>query len=74
MVNEFLCTCFVPSLHSRGVDRYSKGNVFLAGDAAHIHSPVGGQGKDRPAVDADGWINLSISHFVFGIRDISLCL
>jgi 2-polyprenyl-6-methoxyphenol hydroxylase-like FAD-dependent oxidoreductase len=28
-------------IHFRHVDRMAKGNVFLAGDAAHIHSPAG---------------------------------
>lgn len=33
-------------LHHRCVDRYSEGRLFLCGDAAHIHSPVGGQGMN----------------------------
>lgn len=39
-------------LHHRGVDRYSKGRVFVAGDAAHIHSPAGGQGMNTGIQDA----------------------
>jgi 2-polyprenyl-6-methoxyphenol hydroxylase-like FAD-dependent oxidoreductase len=31
-------------IHCRMVDRYRAGRVFLAGDAAHAHSPAGGQG------------------------------
>lgn len=31
-------------IHCRMVDRYRAGRVFLAGDAAHAHSPTGGQG------------------------------
>lgn len=31
-------------IHCRMVDRYRIGRVFLAGDAAHAHSPTGGQG------------------------------
>jgi 2-polyprenyl-6-methoxyphenol hydroxylase-like FAD-dependent oxidoreductase len=30
--------------HSRIADRFSSGNVFLVGDAAHIYNPAGGQG------------------------------
>ncbi len=33
-------------------DRYRKGRIFLAGDAAHIHSPVGGQGLNTGVQDA----------------------
>ena len=36
----------------RHVDPMSKGNVFLAGDAAHIHSPVGGRGMNLGIEDA----------------------
>jgi 2-polyprenyl-6-methoxyphenol hydroxylase-like FAD-dependent oxidoreductase len=38
-------------LHHRAVDKFSEGNVFLAGDAAHIHSPVGGQGMNTGLQD-----------------------
>lgn len=36
----------------RMVDRYRVGRVFLAGDAAHIHSPAGGQGITTGIQDA----------------------
>ena len=36
----------------RIVDRYRAGRVFLAGDAAHIHSPAGGQGMNTGIQDA----------------------
>ncbi len=41
----------------RLVDRYRVGRVFLAGDAAHIHSPAGGQGMNTGIQDAQnlGW-------------------
>lgn len=44
-------------LHHRGVDRYRVGRAFVAGDAAHIHSPAGGQGMNTGMQDAYnlGW-------------------
>jgi 2-polyprenyl-6-methoxyphenol hydroxylase-like FAD-dependent oxidoreductase len=39
-------------INCRMVDRYRVGRVFLAGDAAHIHSPTGGQGITTGVQDA----------------------
>ncbi|MFG2956235.1 FAD-dependent monooxygenase [Streptomyces sp. NPDC048291] len=41
----------------RQVPRYRQGRVFLAGDAAHIHSPAGGMGMNTGMQDAAnlGW-------------------
>lgn len=44
-------------VNQRKVEQYRKGRIFLAGDAAHIHSPVGGQGMNTGIQDAFnlGW-------------------
>ena len=43
-------------INERKVAEYSRGRVFLAGDAAHIHSPAGGQGMNTGMQDS---INLA---------------
>jgi 2-polyprenyl-6-methoxyphenol hydroxylase-like FAD-dependent oxidoreductase len=39
-------------IHHRSVNKYREGRVFVAGDAAHIHSPAGGQGMNTGLQDA----------------------
>jgi 2-polyprenyl-6-methoxyphenol hydroxylase-like FAD-dependent oxidoreductase len=43
-------------VHHRVTERFRKGRAFLLGDAAHIHSPAGGQGMNTGIGDA---INLA---------------
>ena len=43
-------TCF--EIHHGQVPAYRHGRVFLTGDAAHIHSPAGGQGMNTGMQDA----------------------
>jgi 2-polyprenyl-6-methoxyphenol hydroxylase-like FAD-dependent oxidoreductase len=43
-------------VHHRVTDRFRKGRAFLLGDAAHVHSPAGGQGMNTGIGDA---INLA---------------
>ena len=43
-------------VHHRVAEHFRKGRAFLLGDAAHVHSPVGGQGMNTGIGDA---INLA---------------
>jgi len=42
----------VYKVHTRHVESFSSGRCFLAGDAAHIHTPAGGQGMNTGIQDA----------------------
>jgi 2-polyprenyl-6-methoxyphenol hydroxylase-like FAD-dependent oxidoreductase len=47
-----LAWCSLFRIHTRMVERYRRGRVFLCGDAAHIHSPAGGHGMNTGVQDA----------------------
>ncbi|KAF8857520.1 hypothetical protein BDZ45DRAFT_674700 [Acephala macrosclerotiorum] len=58
-------------LHHRIADSYRSGRMLLAGDAAHIHSPAGGQGMNTGMHDAVnlGW---KLASVIRGEKDDSL--
>jgi 2-polyprenyl-6-methoxyphenol hydroxylase-like FAD-dependent oxidoreductase len=58
-------------VHHRVADKFRVGRAFLLGDAAHIHSPAGGQGMNTGIGDAVnlGW---KLAHVLQGRADISL--
>ncbi|CAN5418085.1 FAD-dependent monooxygenase [soil metagenome] len=41
----------VYKVHSRAVNKFSEGRCFVAGDAAHIHTPAGAQGMNTGIQD-----------------------
>ncbi len=58
-------------LHHRCVDTFSKGKIFLAGDAAHVHSPAGGQGMNTGLQDAHN-LSWKLALVIKGEAKISL--
>ena len=54
-------------VHQRKVARYADGRAFLLGDAAHIHSPIGGQGMNAGIADA---VNLAWKLALVVIDDV----
>lgn len=49
-------------LHHRVAERYRSGRILLAGDAAHVHSPAGGQGMNTGIQDA-----IALGHALTGV-------
>lgn len=55
-------------VHHRVAERFRVGPVLLAGDAAHVHSPVGGQGMNTGLQDAHHLANL-LADVASGLQD-----
>jgi 2-polyprenyl-6-methoxyphenol hydroxylase-like FAD-dependent oxidoreductase len=53
-------------LHHRAAARYRTGRVFLAGDAAHVHSPAGAQGMNTGIQDAHN-LAWKLAHTLRGV-------
>ena len=60
-------------INERLAARYRAARCFLVGDAAHIHSPAGGQGMNTGIQDATnlGW---KLAHALNGIGDAALLI
>jgi p-hydroxybenzoate 3-monooxygenase len=55
-------------LHSHVTEPMQQGNVFLAGDAAHIVTPAGGKGMNLALQDADELAAGLLEHYGRGDR------
>jgi len=47
-----ICGCNLYTVHQRVASRFRVGRVLLAGDAAHVNSPIGGMGLNSGVHDA----------------------
>jgi hypothetical protein len=61
----------VYQVNIRMVDRYRDGHILLSGDAAHVHTPAGGQGMNTGVQDAYnlGW---KLAHVLHGAPETLL--
>jgi 2-polyprenyl-6-methoxyphenol hydroxylase-like FAD-dependent oxidoreductase len=58
-------------IHHRVADDYRAGRVLLAGDAAHVHSPAGGQGMNLGITDGIS-LAAALSEVMHGGSDAAL--
>ncbi|MGB7797779.1 MAG: FAD-dependent monooxygenase [Pseudonocardiaceae bacterium] len=58
-------------IHRRLANRFRQGRMLVAGDAAHIHSPTGGQGMNTGVGDAEN-LAWKLSLVVHGDADTAL--
>src|SRR5947209_764562 len=58
-------------IHHRVADSYRAGRLLLAGDAAHVHSPAGGQGMNLGITDAIALAD-ALANVVHGGSDTAL--
>jgi 2-polyprenyl-6-methoxyphenol hydroxylase-like FAD-dependent oxidoreductase len=58
-------------IHHRVADSYRAGRILLAGDAAHVHSPAGGQGMNLGITDAISLAD-ALSEVLHGGSDTAL--
>ncbi|OBK24063.1 pentachlorophenol monooxygenase [Mycobacterium asiaticum] len=58
-------------IHHRVADTYRAGRLLLAGDAAHVHSPAGGQGMNLGLTDAVALAN-ALDEVLHGGSDATL--
>jgi 2-polyprenyl-6-methoxyphenol hydroxylase-like FAD-dependent oxidoreductase len=58
-------------IQRRLADTYRRGRVLLAGDAAHIHSPLGGQGMNTGIGDAEN-LAWKLALVISGLADAGL--
>ncbi|MBC7724793.1 MAG: FAD-dependent monooxygenase [Burkholderiaceae bacterium] len=57
-------------VHHRVAARFRDGPFFLAGDAAHVHSPVGAQGMNTGLQDAHN-LALKLAEVISGTADVA---
>lgn len=55
-------------VHHRLANHYRAGRILIAGDAAHVHSPAGGQGMNTGIQDAVA-LGHALSAVILGTRD-----
>jgi 4,5-epoxidase len=71
LVVEEVCWTSTFQIDRRLADDYRRGRVLIAGDAAHVHSPFGGQGMNTGIGDAEN-VAWKLAMVARGLADDSL--